>query len=49
MAVIPQVDGSLTQDFTLETLPSRTLKLRLDTQTIAGEIDRLQAVEQAVF
>lgn len=45
----PQTGDDLRQDFVFTTLPSRTLKLDFDWNTINGTIDQLQAVEQAVY
>ena len=47
--MIPQVQDDLKQDFTFETLPSRTFRMNHDTKTITGTIDEIRAVEQAVF
>lgn len=47
--MIPSVPDDLSQDFIFETLPSRTFKLNHNTSTISGNIDQVQAVEQAVF
>lgn len=46
--MIPQTDDDLLQDFTFETLPSKTFKLSHNTLTITGTVDEIQAVEQAV-
>ncbi len=42
-------DDDLTQDFTIEYLPSRTPRLDRDFLRCAGMTDTLQAVEQAVY
>ena len=47
--MLPSVPDDLSQDFIFETLPSRTFKLNHNTSTISGNIDQVQAVEQAVF
>lgn len=39
----------LTQDFTIETQPSRTFRMDHTWQTIRGSIDQLEAVEQAIY
>ena len=47
--MIPQVQDDIRQDFTLEALPSKTLRLNHNNLTVTGTIDQIQAVEQAVF
>lgn len=47
--MIPQTGGDLRQDFTIETLPSRTFRMNHNTLTISGTVDQIKAVEQAVF
>lgn len=47
--MIPQVQDDLKQDFTIETMPSRTFRMKYDLDVITGMIDELKAVEQAVF
>ena len=47
--MIPQVQDDIKQDFTIETLPSRTFRMNHNNLTIIGTIDEIQAVEQAVF
>ena len=47
--MIPQNQDDLKQDFTVETLPSRTFRMNPNTLTIIGTIDQIRAVEQAVF
>lgn len=49
MAVIPQVQDDIRQDFTFEALPSKTFRLNHNSATITGTIDQIRAVEQAVF
>ena len=49
MAIIPQVQDDIRQDFTFEALPSKTFKLNHNNLTVTGTIDQIQAVEQAVF
>lgn len=47
--MIPAVEDDIRQDFTIETLPSKTFKMNTDTLTISGTIDELEAVKQAVY
>ena len=48
--MLPTVyEDDLTQDFTLETIPSRTFQMHHDILTIIGSIDEIQAVEQAIY
>lgn len=48
--MLPTVyEDDLTQDFTLETIPSRTFQMHHDILTITGSIDEIQAVEQAIY
>lgn len=47
--MIPQTGDDLKQDFTIETLPSRTFRMNHNTLTITGTVDQIEAVEQAVF
>lgn len=47
--MIPQVQDDIRQDFTFETLPSKTFRLNHNNLTITGTIDQIRAVEQAVF
>ncbi|UNI72498.1 MAG: protein of unknown function DUF2634 [Chaetfec virus UA24_244] len=47
--MIPQVQDDIRQDFTFESLPSKTFRMNYNTLTITGAIDQIQAVEQAVF
>lgn len=47
--MIPAVQDDIRQDFTIETLPSKTFKMNTDTLTISGTIDEVEAVKQAVF
>ena len=47
--MIPQTGDDLKQDFTIETLPSRTFRMNYNTLTITGTVDQIEAVEQAVF
>ena len=49
VVMIPQVQDDLRQDFTIETLPSKTFKMHHDTQAITGTIDEVEAVEQSIF
>lgn len=45
----PQVQDDLKQGFTMQELPTRTLKMNMEAETIAGRADRLKAMEQAVY
>ena len=47
--MIPQQQDDIRQDFVYSILPSRTFKINLNRLTIAGTIDQVKAVEQAVF
>lgn len=47
--MIPAVQDDIRQDFTIETLPSKTFKMNTDTLMISGTIDEVEAVKQAVF
>lgn len=47
--MIPQNGDDLRQDFVFSNLPSRTLKMDHEWETINGTIDQIQAVEQAVY
>lgn len=47
--MIPQVQDDLKQGFVIPELPTRTLKMNLTQETVAGRTDRLKAMEQAVY
>lgn len=47
--MIPKVQDDLKQDFIFERLPSNTFRMLHDTETVKGNIDRIQSVAQAVF
>lgn len=47
--MIPQNGDELKQDFTIETLSSRTFRMHHSTLTTSGIMDQIKAVEQAVF
>lgn len=42
-------NDDLTQDFTIQTLPSRTFRMNHEDTTIRGTVDEIRAVEQAIF
>lgn len=46
--MIPNTGDDLRQDFVFANLPSRTMKMDFEWQTVNGTIDQIQAVEQAV-
>lgn len=47
--MIPSTTGFLEQDFELEKQPTYTYKMNLDTGTIRGYTDGLDAMRQAIF
>lgn len=47
--MIPSTTGFLEQDFELEEQPTYTYKMNLDTGTIRGYTDGLDAMRQAIF
>lgn len=47
--MIPSTVGFLDQDFELEEQPTYTYKMNLDTGSIRGYTDRLDAMRQAIF
>ena len=47
--MIPQVQDDLKQGFTIKEIPTRTFKMDLQKEFIAGRTDQLKAMEQAVF
>lgn len=47
--MIPSITGFLEQDFELEEQPTYTYKMNLDTGSIRGYTDGLDAMRQAIF
>ena len=47
--MIPQVQDDIKQDFTIETLPSRTFRMNHDNLTIIGTIDEIQLWNRRFF
>lgn len=47
--MIPSTTGFLEQDFELEEQPTYTYKMNLDTGSIRGYTDKLDAMKQAIF
>lgn len=47
--MIPATNDDLKQDFEFTQLPSNTFKLHTSTETIAGYVDGLEAVKQAIY
>lgn len=47
--MIPKMQDDLQYDFEFERLPSNTFRMLHDTETVKGNIDRIQSVAQAVF
>ena len=47
--MIPQVQDDLKQGFTIKEIPTRTFRMDLQAEMIAGRTDQLKAMEQAVF
>lgn len=47
--MIPSITGFLEQDFELEEQPTYTYKMNLDTGSIRGYTDGLDAMKQAIF
>ena len=45
----PNVGNQLKADWTIQTQPSKTYKLNIDTQTIVGYCDNRKAIEQAIY
>lgn len=45
----PNVGNQLKADWTIQTQPSKTYKLNIDTQTIVGHCDGREAIEQAIY
>ena len=48
MVMIPAYEDDLKQEFTFETLPSKTFRLNANG-LITGTVDQREAVKQAVF
>jgi len=49
MTLIPKVNDDLQNDFEYEELPSKTFKLNISDQVIAGNTDELEAMKQAIY
>lgn len=47
--MIPVLNDDLRNDFKYAELPTLTYKLNLDTNTIAGTVDGLEAMKQAIY
>lgn len=47
--MIPSTTGFLEQNFELEEQPTYTYKMNLDTSSIRGYTDKLDAMKQAIF
>lgn len=47
--MIPSTTGFLEQDYELEEQPTYTYKMNLDTGSIRGYTDKLDAMKQAIF
>lgn len=47
--MIPSVTGFLEQDFEIETQPTNTYKMELESNLIRGYTDRQEAMKQAIF
>lgn len=47
--MIPSVTGFLEQDFEIETQPTNTYKMELESNLIRGYIDGQEAMKQAIF
>lgn len=45
----PQVQDDLKDGFTIAEIPTHTLRMNLDGETIIGRTDRLKAMEQAIY
>ena len=45
----PNVGNQLKADWTIQTQPSKTYRLNVDTQTIVGYCDDRKAIEQAIY
>ena len=49
MTLIPKVNDDLQNDFEYEELPSKTFKLNISDQVIAGNTDELESMKQAIY
>lgn len=47
--MLPAVNDDLQKDFEIEEQPTYTYKLNLDNSTIAGYVDDLEAMKQAIY
>lgn len=47
--MIPVTNDDLQQDFEIAVIPSRTFKLHPTTEIVAGYVDELEAVKQAIY
>ncbi len=47
--MLPAVNDDLQKDFEIEEQPTYTYKLNLDNSTIAGFVDELEAMKQAIY
>lgn len=47
--MIPNGGNQLKADWTIQTQPSKTYRLNVDTQTIVGFCDDREAIEQAIY
>ena len=47
--MIPVTSGNLQQEFEFAKRPSRTFKIHPNTKMIAGYVDKLEAVKQAIY
>ena len=47
--MIPVVDGDLQNDFTYEEAATKTYKLNTTTDVVAGFIDEVEALKQAIY
>ena len=45
----PQVQDDLRDGFTITDIPTHTLRMNLEGETIIGRTDRLKAMEQAIY
>ena len=47
--MIPQVQDDLKQGFTIKEIPSKTFKMDIQKEIIAGKVDQLEAMKQAIY
>lgn len=47
--MIPGINGFLTEDFEIESQPSKTFKMYLDQEVINGFTDELDAMKQTIY